>query len=427
MFARRHLDRRNLFRLAAAGLAGGSCSGWLRALAETAKGQRTSKSVILLWMNGGPATIDLWDLKVGHENGGPFKVIETASAGVRISEHLPRLAQLTKDMVIVRSISSREGDHERATHFVRTGYAPQASLDFPDLGALMANELAVQRVLPNFVSIVPPQRTMFNGEGFLGPECAPLVIGQGAAGSDELRVENLHCYPGVTDKSLRARQELLSSLNGRFVENARDRTTVAQQLAASRAMQLMSSEVARAFDLQEEADQTRDRYGRSLFGQSCLLARRLVERGVTFVEATLDGWDTHQQNFERVAALSQQLDVAFASLLGDLHDRGLLASTLVVCLGEFGRTPRINGTVGRDHWPNAWAAVLAGGSIRGGQVIGETSDDGTTVEGQITTVPDLIATICKICDIDPRKQNDSNVGRPIRIADPVATPLVGLV
>jgi uncharacterized protein (DUF1501 family) len=189
----------------------------------------------------------------------------------------------------------------------------------------------------------------------------------------------------------------------------------------------MRPEAAAAFRLEEEKAKTRDAYGPSMFGQGCLLARRLVERGVSFVEVTLDGWDTHQNNFDRVKDLCTTLDAGYASLLADLKDRGLLDSTLVVCQGEFGRTPKINGQTGRDHWPQSWAVSLAGGGIKGGQAIGKTSADGTAVEGKSVGVPDLIATVCKAVGIDPLKQNMSNVGRPIRIADPGAKVIEGVL
>ena len=189
----------------------------------------------------------------------------------------------------------------------------------------------------------------------------------------------------------------------------------------------MRPEAAAAFRLDDESEKVRDSYGRGLFGQGCLLARRLVERGVPFVEVSLDGWDTHQDNFERVKVLSGQVDAAYSSLLADLTDRGLLGSTLVVCQGEFGRTPKINGNKGRDHWPQSWAVALAGGGIKCGQAIGKTSDGGTEVTDRPVTVPDLIATVVKSIGIDPMKQNMSNVGRPIRIADPSAKPIKELL
>jgi uncharacterized protein (DUF1501 family) len=188
----------------------------------------------------------------------------------------------------------------------------------------------------------------------------------------------------------------------------------------------MDPRAASVFDLEQEAEGTRDTYGRTVFGQGCLLARRLVERGVPFVEVTLDGWDTHRDNFPRVADLSRNLDTAMAALLTDLKQRGLLESTLVVCQGEFGRTPTINTNTGRDHWPHAWSVVLAGGGIRGGQVIGATSPDGRDVIDRPASVPDLVATVCQAVGIDPRRQNLSNVNRPIRIADPSGTPIPGV-
>ncbi len=186
----------------------------------------------------------------------------------------------------------------------------------------------------------------------------------------------------------------------------------------------MEPAAAAAFDLDEEQDDLRDTYGRNIFGQGCLMARRLVERGVPFVEVSLGGWDTHQNNFERVKGLSGTLDGAFAALLGDLSDRGLLDSTVIVCMGEFGRTPKINGGSGRDHYPVAWSSVLAGGGLQGGSVIGKTAPDGMTVADRPVAVPDLIATIVQAVGIDPKKQNMSNVSRPIRIADPEAKPIV---
>lgn len=197
------------------------------------------------------------------------------------------------------------------------------------------------------------------------------------------------------------------------------------EAANRRALRMMSPQAAKAFRLDGEPEPLRNAYGRNLFGQGCLLARRLVERGVPCVEVTLSGWDTHQHNFERVAALSRTLDAGFATLLSDLKTRSLLQETVVMCLGEFGRTPRINANSGRDHWPRAWSAVFAGG-VNGGQVIGGSSDDGTSVTDQQVSVPDLIATLCQAVGIDPRQQNMSNVGRPIRVADPEARPIEGI-
>ena len=423
------LTRRDWLRWAAIGIgaAAGSMSGWLHALAADGPAKRT-KSVILLWMNGGPATIDLWDLKPGHANGGPFQEIDTAAPGVRISEHLPKLAKWTKDMVLVRSLTSKEGDHGRATFFVRTGYNPVGAIQFPALGSVLAHELGRDAAdLPGFVTVAPRRFATELGGGFLGPRFAPLAIGEGATTPDGLKVPNLERLPSISDAAQSDRLALLNGLEEQFRAGRGSPVVESLQAATASAVRLMRPEAAAAFRPEDEKDKVRDAYGRNLFGQGCLLARRLVERGVTCVEVTLDGWDTHQNNFEQVRGLSGTLDTAFAVLLADLKERGLLDSTLVVCLGEFGRTPKINGNTGRDHWPASWSAVLAGGGIRGGQAVGKTSADGTEVEERPAKVPDLIATVCQVVGIDPTKQNLSNVGRPIRVADPNARPIEGVL
>lgn len=224
-----------------------------------------------------------------------------------------------------------------------------------------------------------------------------------------------------------ARLELLRDLEAGFLASRPGPATASHVHAYDRAVRLQRESAARAFDLSQEKEELRARYGSSLFGQGCLLARRLVERGVPFVEVTLGGWDTHDNNFEQVRNLSGTLDSGWATLIEDLRERGLLDSTLVVWMGEFGRTPGINPRNGRDHYPAAWSAVLGGGGIRGGQVIGSTSLDGTTVADRPVAVPDLLATICLALGLDPRKQNPSNVDRPIRLVDPTAQPLRDLL
>jgi hypothetical protein len=386
--------RRGLLRTAAlsVGAAGGSMSGWLRALAASAP-KKPAKSVISLWLNGGPATIDLWDLKPGHVNGGPFKEIETTAAGLRIGEHLPKLAKFGKDLALVRSMVTKEGDHARATYVGHTGYAPLGALKYPSMGAAIAKEIGDEASdFPNFVSVAPARYSTALGGGFLGPNFDPLVVGDQNAPDDGLVAPNLTRLPGVSDEAMNARLELIERIERKFVGGT---SAVAEsvQAATCRAVKLMRPEVAAAFDLDREQPELRDAYGRGLFGQGCLLARRLVERGVSFVEVTLDGWDSHENTFERVKTLCGTLDSAFAALLGDLKDRGLLDLTLVVCQGEFGRTPKINANVGRDHWPAGWALALAGGGLKTGQVIGKTTADGMAVEDRPRTIPDVIATI----------------------------------
>ena len=434
------LSRREWLTLCAAGVTGSSLSVWFSQLANAAANDpRRRRSCILLWMNGGPSQIDTFDPKPGHENGGPFRAVATSVPGVRISEHLPRLARTMGDLAIIRSMSTREADHGRATYQMRTGYLPSGPVLHPALGSLVSKELGdAEAELPNFVSISP--YTFFSpaaySPGFLGPRYAPLVLGsgqpalvpipgQGRSYEDDLRVQDLSPPDDLGARRSIARTQLLDEIEKDFLASRPALPAQSHRSAYQRAITLMRSSATRAFDLQSEPASLRDRYGRNLFGQGCLLARRLIERGVPFVEVSLGaaenlalGWDTHINNFDGVRRLSAILDPAWATLMEDLRARGLLDSTLIVWMGEFGRTPRINGQGGRDHWANAWTTVLAGGGIRGGQAFGRTSADGGAVESERpVSVADFIATIMRPLGIDPERVNLSNVGRPIRIVD----------
>lgn len=424
------ITRRDMLSLYALGGLGFSRCSWFQSLAaEASDNPKRRKSVIMLWMNGGPATIDLWDLKPNHDNGGPFNETATSVPGIKISEHLPNLAKQTKEFVIIRSMATREGDHRRARIVGVTGYTPQGAIQFPALGSLISHELSIPNAnLPGFVSIGGRDDGELGG-GFLGPKFSPFVVGSGNRtpgnlnGSNELKVQNLNFANDISESNFKNRLNMLNELDMDFSKQKNSSVLETLKTSTDRAIRLMRPEAASAFQLEEEKEKLRDSYGRTSFGQGCLLARRLVERGVAFVEVTLDGWDTHSNNFSSVQRLSGILDAGFSTLLEDLKQRGLLQDTIIVCQGEFGRTPRINGNKGRDHWPSSWAAVIAGGGIKGGQVVGGTSNDGTTVEGKPTRTADLIATIVKAVGIDPMKQNMSNVSRPIRIADPNGKPI----
>lgn len=410
----------------ALGVTAWSTSSWLPALADVASATgKKPKSVILIWLNGGPSTIDLWDLKPGNQNGGPFRKIDTKVPGMQISEHLPGLAAQAADFSLIRSMSTREGDHSRARFVSMTGYTPQGAIKFPAFGSLVAHEFNVENDIPAYVHI--GGRPAISGGGFLGPQFAPFVVGgrsrrRGPDNADLKVADLVPVSPGQQAERLQLQSELasLSTMPNSVV-------TDALNSARDRALRLMNPQAASVFNLEEEQASVREAYGSGSFGQGCLMARRLVERGVSFVEVSLNGWDTHSNNFERVKELSQQLDRGCASLLNDLRERGLLKDTLVVCQGEFGRTPRINGQDGRDHWPASWAMMLAGAGIRGGQLIGETSADGAEIKSKPTRTADLMATIFRSVGLDPRKQNMSNVGRPIRLADPDGTPLEELL
>ncbi|MEZ6142014.1 MAG: DUF1501 domain-containing protein [Zavarzinella sp.] len=431
------IPRRDFMRLA--GCLGLPMAGWLPAFSEeVAKNPKRKRSCILLWMNGGPSTIDLFDLKK-HENGGPVKPIATTAPGLEISEYLPLLAKQMKHLSVVRSMSTKEGDHARATNYTRTGYLPQGSIQFPSVGSLVARELADTKFeLPSYVSITPFRgfSPAAFGPGFLGPRFAPLIVGENQFFAQNvateqldaaLKVKDLDRPETVTQVEALARLDILKDLDEQFQTDHPSFVGKSHQAAYERAVRLMESVGSKVFDLSKEKAEVLDRYGDNLFGRGCLLARKLVEQGVPFVEVSMTGWDTHAQNFNQVKQRCDTLDPAWAALMADIQERGLLETTTIVWMGEFGRTPKINQGTGRDHYPNAWSAVLGGGGIKGGQAIGKTSADGTTVESEPTSVPDFLATLCQAMGIDPGKQNLSNVERPIRIVDRVGKPIQALL
>jgi hypothetical protein len=436
------LSRREWLRLSAAGVLGASMSGWLENLsAAAASSPQRKRACILLWMAGGPSQMDTFDLKPSHANGGPYKEIATSAPGMKISEHLPRIARHGKRLAVVRSMSTKEGDHSRATYYLRTGYLPQGPVQYPPIGSTLSKELAdPEASLPGFVSIapVPFLSPAAYTPGFLGPAYAPLIVGNQGFGfgntpnfEQALKVEDLQPPSEIKTPQVDARLQMLQGLQRDFTAKHPGVPALSHQSAYERAVRLMRTAASKAFDLHEENPKLRDAYGRNLFGQGCLLARRLVERGVPFIEVTLTqvpgqnvfGWDTHLQNFEQVKKLCEVLDPAWSTLLEDLDQRGLLDTTLVVWMGEFGRTPQINPQGGRDHFPNAWSTVLAGGGIKGGSVYGQTSPDGMTVKDKPVSVPNFLATVASAVGVDPTRQNMSNVGRPIRIADAGSRPI----
>ncbi len=437
------ITRRQMAAWSGLSLLGASASGWFPHLACAAQqSNKAYRHCILLWMSGGPSQLETFDPKPRHENGGPTQAIPTAVAGIHISEHLPQIAQWMTHLAVIRSMQTKEGDHARATGFVRTGYLPQGPIRYPSIGSLLAQQLHdPQCDLPAYVSVNPflgISPAAF-GPGFLGPAWSPLIVsaqtaqaGPAASEDDDsadgvaFEVRNLQRHRDVSQWQAEQRLELLAAMEHEFAMQRPDTPVAGHRQAYERAVRMMTSEAVRAFRLDDEPDALRDAYGRNPFGQGCLLARRLIEHGVSFVEVNLSddrgnggaaGWDTHTNNFRTVGGLCSVLDPAWASLLQDLNDRGLLADTLVIWMGEFGRTPRINDNVGRDHWPGGWSVVLGGAGIRGGQVYGATSDDGTTITEDPVAVPDLIATICRALQLEPTDANISNVGRPVPLAD----------
>jgi hypothetical protein len=440
------LSRREWLTLSAAGVVGYSLSGWLKALADgAAKDPQRKRSCILLWMDGGPSQLETFDLKPGHENGGPYQSIQTNVPGIEISEHLPRLARHADKMAIIRSMSTKVGDHGGGTYLMHTGHLQNGPVNYPPMGALFAQELEPPGLeLPGFVSIAPHRgaASAAYGSGFLPPRYAPLILADGGlteiTGSrynlpglgyeQQLKVQDFDRPAGIDAKQAAQRVQLLEEADESFLRDRASEPSLSHRAAYQAAVTLMRSKAARAFKLDDEPKELRDQYGRNLFGQGCLLARRLVEQGVPFVEVTLSGpvapgslgWDTHRDNFEGVKNLSAVLDPAWATLMEDLKSRGLLDTTLIIWAGEFGRTPRINVTAGRDHWPRSWSTVLAGAGIKGGQLVGKTSADGTEVTERPVDGQDFLATIGRALSLDLTKAISSNVGRPVHVVERTA-------
>ena len=416
------MNRRDFVRLSSLGVLGGSLAGWLAPLAaRAAESKAKTKSCILLWMDGGPSHKDTFDMKPGTKDGGDFKPIKTAAPGVEISEHLPKVAGLMNHAVILRGMSTQEGAHARAKVFLHTGYKEGVGgLVYPSMGAIVSKELGNPEFpLPNFVTV----GSRSYGAGFLGPKHQPLNVGDPARGVESLKT-------ALTEGQFHNRIGLLDEMEAGFYKQYQATAANDHRTTYQRAVRLMESKEAKAFDLDKEPASGKAGYGSDRFAQGCLLARRLVETGVSFVEVNLGGWDTHQNNFERVKTLSQQVDGAMAALIADLKQRGLLDSTLVVWMGEFGRTPKINtkgDKPGRDHYPKAWSSVLFGGGIKGGQVIGKTDAEGATVTEKPVNAVDFMATVCTVLGIDYKKQYETPIGRPIGVADRGAKPVVGVI
>ncbi len=369
--------------------------------------KKNRKSAILLWMGGGPATIDIWDLKPGAPTGGPFKPISTTGEG-QICEHMPMMAQQMKHLSIVRSMSTREADHNRGRYYMHTGFVPNPNIEHPSYGSVISHELMEQRSeleIPPFVSIGGAS----SGPGFLGMAWSPFSV------SSNGRIRNVQ--QKLDETRLRQRMAALGAIQSRFERRTRDLPAIEHGKVLKKTFDLMTSSQMEAFQVDKEPKEMKERYGTDRFGQGCLLARRLVEAGVPFVEVDLGGWDNHQgiHNILETQKLPQ-LDRAMSALTEDLAQRGMLEDTVIIWMGEFGRTPRINQDAGRDHFARAWSCVVGGGNLKGGLVVGETSADGSAVESEPYSSEDLMSTVCKGLGISTDKTFTSKNGRPMKIA-----------
>jgi Protein of unknown function (DUF1501) len=402
---------------------------WLGHLASTALGvpaiqffsslqanaqhlKKANRSCIVLWMSGGPSTIDMWDLKPDHKNGGPFRPIDTSADGVRISEHLPKVASQMRHLSIVRSLNSKEGNHERGTYVMHTGYAPNPTVVHPGWGSVCAMELGEKLEnfdLPHCISINSPGV----GAGFLGMSYAPFVVQNPNA-----PIANLKPPQDVDGMRTGRRFEMLGLVENQFIAQRHAQAAVDHKAVYAKTLRMMNSRYQDSFNLDREPAKVRDAYGRGSFGSGCLMARRLVEKGVSYVEVSLGGWDTHNNNFDTLSSrLLPELDKGMSALVDDLADRRLLDTTMIVCMGEFGRTPKINQNTGRDHHPGSWSVVLGGGGLKGGQVIGATDTDGMEIVDRPVGVMDLIATMTKAMAINVDTQYTTPRGRPIKVVD----------
>jgi hypothetical protein len=371
----------------------------------------TAKNCIYLYMSGGMTHLDTLDPKPGAETQGPVETIDTSAAGVQISEYLPQLARHMDKAAIVRSLSSTQGAHDRGQYLMRTSYTARGTIRHPGMGAwVLRLSGRTSESLPGNVRIGSDSR--HPGAGFMEARFAPLPIGDPAAG-----LQNSRLPRGTTTPDFEKRLSLSNQFDAGFRAKFDQKQVRSYTDAYDSAIRLMSSEELEAFNIYREPEPVRQAYGDDRFGQGCLLARRLIENDVRFVEVSLGGWDTHQGNFTRVPERTTILDQALGTLLSDLSDRGLLEETLVVLATEFGRTPRINQNQGRDHYPRAFSCLLAGGGIRGGQVYGSTDETGEDVADGFTEVPGFNATIASALSLPLKQKVVSASRRPFTVAN----------
>ncbi len=418
-------SRRQMLKAGVLG-AGFSLTSYLRLQAESGQ-QDDGRSAILVFLGGGPSHQDTLDLKpdAPAEYRGQFRPIATATPGVEICEHLPKLARRSEQYAIVRGITHNLAAHSLGTRYLMTGNRPTPVLNFPMYGSVVSKEFPADEDLPSFVSIDRP----VEGPGYLGPEYGPLSTGEKPRYGQPFRVRGITLGDGLTIDKYQARRSLLTDIDKAFDGYERlDDSVRGLDRFSEQAYSIISSPRARdAFDLTRETDREVDRFGRHDFGQSMMLTSRLIESGVRFVTVLLEGWDTHQDNFNKLGReLLPRLDQSLSALMDRLGGKGLLDSTAILITGEFGRTPKVNGNSGRDHWARAMCSMLTGGSVNGGQVIGATDAKAEGPVGEGFTPDDLAASFFQNIGIDPKTEYEANVGRPITLIRD-GNPISGLV
>lgn len=401
---RRHFMSHNL---SAAAMAGSAAYFASNMTANAAQLSKDGKAAILIWLAGGAASIDMWDLKPGTRTGGPFRPIAT-TGDMQICEHLPKTAKQMQHLSLIRSMSTREADHTRGKYYLHTGYVPSPATDYPSYGAVVAHQLAETRKslgIPPFVAVGGSSI----GSGFLGMAYAPFVV------NDRGRVANMDM--DIEPLRVHDRMQLLAVLERGFVDKSKSLASKEHARILEKTYGLLTSKQMDAFKVEQEPANIRERYGDTHVGRGCLLARRLVEAGVPFVEVDTGGWDTHSNNFESMEKrLLPELDSALGALTADLVERGMQKQVVILVMGEFGRTPVINGSTGRDHWARCWSVLVGGGGLKGGITVGSTSADGMEANSPTYSSEELMATVLRGLDISLETHLTTRTGRPMKLA-----------
>jgi uncharacterized protein (DUF1501 family) len=404
-------------RLSRRGFLGGVAAAGFGALVQPAVARQLEKAhkrVLLVWLNGGSSQLETWDPKPGTDTGGPFQTIATSVPGVHLCELLPYTARQMHRLALVRGVNTAEDDHGKGAVIMHTGRRPEPRTEYPHLGSVMAKLLGRDdNPLPGYVHITPRGGSGFGKQdsAFLGPKYASVTLADGRPPDNLLRPDSLSA---ALD---RQRNDLRQHVDDRFLRQRRTAETEAYTQSFEQAAQVMQRR--NVFDITKEPPALRDQYGGHDFGRHCLLARRLLEEGVTFVKVTHTNYDTHHENFDFHIEQIGEFDRTFATLLNDLHQRGLLETTLLIVMSEFGRTPKINRNYGRDHWSHAWSVALAGCGIKGGAVVGKTNANGTAVTEREVNSGHLFHTYFRALGLNP-KRNHYPQGQPIPMADPKA-------
>lgn len=406
------------------GTAAGLGLGGLGGIVQPAVGEelrKKEKQVLLLWLDGGMSQFESWDPKPGTPFGGPFRSISTSLPGVHVSELMPRTAQLMHHLAVVRTMKTEDPNHSSGVPKILRGHPKNRGVVYPYWGSAVAQLLGpTSSELPPYVWVKPGNGGFISKyAGFLGARYGALALGDGKPPTNLVRPDSL------SESNATERRDLQQLLNQRYARNRRRQNNDANSYVYDVAEKLMKNK--RLFDESTLPDSDRDRYGRHDFGRHTLLARNLLEAGVRFVQVTSYGWDTHGDNFNAHASRVPRVDEAFAALIEDLVDRGMMDHVLVVVMAEFGRTPRINGSVGRDHWPNAWSLAMAGSGIRRGIVVGQTLDDGTEVKTEPYDIGAMFHTWYQAIGIDSQHTEFMNRDQPLPVAHDDMKPVQELL